>query len=125
MPPVAKPQLHLAKIYFPAIGCNWKEEVHEYWPLRVDRTSCAMRRFLAIFSALLIASVSIVVVIENRSFTTLSWALLLLIPMALAIGVGSHGRKREVSKILEGTSSDVGLGGNLENEIDPDDLPVL
>ena len=92
---------------------------------RVGRTSCAMRRILAIFSALLIASVSIIMVIENRSFTTLSWALLLLIPMALAIGVGSHGRKREVSKILEGTSSDVGLGGNLENEIDPDDLPVL
>jgi hypothetical protein len=45
--------------------------------------------------------------------------------MALAIGVGSHGRNREVSKILEGTSSDVGLEGNLENEIDPDDLPVL
>ena len=89
------------------------------------RTSCAMRRVLAIFSALLIASVSIVVVIENRSFTTLSWALLLLIPMALAIGVGSHGRNREVSKILERTSSDVGLEGNLENEIDPDDLPVL
>lgn len=92
---------------------------------RVGRTSCAMRRILAIFSALLIASVSIIVVIENRSFTTLSWALLLLIPMALAIGVGSHGRNREVSKILERTSSDVGLGGNLENEIDPDDLPVL
>ena len=92
---------------------------------RVGRTSCAMRRILAIFSALLIASVSIIVVIENRSFTTLSWALLLLIPMALAIGVGSHGRNREVSKILEGTSSDVSLGGNLENEIDPDDLPVL
>ena len=92
---------------------------------RGGRTSCAMRRILAIFSALLIASVSIVVVIENRSFTTLSWALLLLIPMALAIGVGSHGRNREVSKILERTSSDVGLGGNLENEIDPDDLPVL
>ena len=89
------------------------------------RTSCAMRRVLAIFSALLIASVSIVMVIENRSFTTLSWALLLLIPMALAIGVGSHGRNREVSKILERTSSDVGLEGNLENEIDPDDLPVL
>ena len=89
------------------------------------RTSCAMRRVLAIFSALLIASVSIVVVIENRSFTTLSWALLLLIPMALAIGVGSHGRNREVSKILERTSSDVGLEGNLENEIDPDELPVL
>ena len=92
---------------------------------RGGRTSCAMRRILAIFSALLIASVSIIVVIENRSFTTLSWALLLLIPMALAIGVGSHGRNREVSKILERTSSDVGLGGNLENEIDPDDLPVL
>ena len=92
---------------------------------RVGRTSCAMRRILAIFSALVITSVSIIVVIENRSFTTLSWALLLLIPMALAIGVGSHGRNREVSKILEGTSSDVGLGGNLENEIDPDDLPVL
>ena len=92
---------------------------------RGGRTSCAMRRILAIFSAFLIASVSIVVVIENRSFTTLSWALLLLIPMALAIGVGSHGRNREVSKILEGNSSDVGLEGNLENEIDPDDLPVL
>ena len=92
---------------------------------RGGRTSCAMRRILAIFSALLIASVSIVVVIENRSFTTLSWALLLLIPMALAIGVGSHGRNREVSKILEETSSDVGQEGNLENEIDPDDLPVL
>ena len=92
---------------------------------RGGRTSCAMRRVLAIFSALLIASVSIVVVIENRSFTTLSWALLLLIPMALAIGVGSHGRNREVSKILERTSSDVGLEGNLENEIDPDELPVL
>ena len=92
---------------------------------RVGRTSCAMRRILAIFSALLIASVSIIVVIENRSFTTLSWALLLLIPMALAIGVGSHGRNREVSEILDGTSSDVGLEGNLENEIDPDDLPVL
>ena len=92
---------------------------------RLGRTSCAMRRILAIFSALVIASVSIIVVIENRSFTTLSWALLLLIPMTLAIGVGSHGRIREVSKILEGTSSDVGLEGNLENEIDPDDLPVL
>ncbi len=92
---------------------------------RVGRTSCAMRRILAIFSALLIASVSIIVVIENRSFTTLSWALLLLIPMALAIGVGSHGRNREVSKILEGVSSDVGLEDYLENEIDPDDLPVL
>ncbi len=92
---------------------------------RVGRTSCAMRRILAIFTALLIASVSIIVVIENRSLTTLSWALLLLIPMALAIGVGSHGRNREVSEILDGTSSDVGLEGNLENEIDPDDLPVL
>ena len=92
---------------------------------RGGRTSCAMRRILAIFSAFLIATVSIVVVIENRSFTTLSWALLLLIPMALAIGVGSHGRNREVSKILEETSSDVGQEGNLENEIDPDDLPVL
>ena len=92
---------------------------------RKGRTSCAMRRILAIFSALLIVSLSIVVVIENRSFTTLSWALLLLIPMALAIGVGSHGRNREVSKILERTSSDVGLEGNLENEIDPDELPVL
>ena len=92
---------------------------------REGRTSGAMRRIFAIFSALLIASLSIVVVIENRSFTTLSWALLLLIPMALAIGVGSHGRNREVSKILEGTTSDVGRKGNLENEIDPDDLPVL
>ena len=92
---------------------------------REGRTSGAMRRICAIFSALLIASLSIVVVIENRSFTTLSWALLLLIPMALAIGVGSHGRNREVSKILEGTTSDVGRKGNLENEIDPDDLPVL
>ena len=82
---------------------------------RGGRTSFAMRRILAIFSALLIASVSIVVVIENRSFTTLSWALLLLIPMALAIGVGSHGRNREVSKILEGTSSDVSLEGNLKD----------
>ena len=92
---------------------------------REGRTSGAMRRIFAILSALLIASLSIVVVIENRSFTTLSWALLLLIPMALAIGVGSHGRNREVSKILEGTTSDVGRKGNLENEIDPDDLPVL
>ena len=92
---------------------------------REGRTSCAMRRIFAIFSALLIASLSIVVVIENRSFTTLSWALLLLIPMALAIGVGTHGRNREVTKILEGTTSDVGPKGNLENEIDPDDLPVL
>ena len=92
---------------------------------RDGRTSCAMRRIFAIFSALLIASLSIVMVIENRSFTTLSWALLLLIPMALAIGVGSHGRNREVSKILEEASSDVGLKGNLENEIEPDDLPVL
>lgn len=92
---------------------------------RGGRTSCAMRRVLAIFSALLIASVSIVVVIENRSFTTLSWALLLLIPMALAIGIGSHGRNREVSNILEGTPSDLGPRGNLENEIEPDDLPVL
>ena len=92
---------------------------------REGRTSCAMRRIFAIFSALLIVSLSIVVVIENRSFTTLSWALLLLIPMALAIGVGSHGRNREVSKIFEGTTSDVCPKGNLENEIDPDDLPVL
>ena len=92
---------------------------------REGRTSCAMRRILALFSALLIASISIVVVIENRSFTTLSWALLLLIPMALAIGVGSHGRNREVSKILDGTLSNVGPKGDHEKEIDPDDLPVL
>ncbi len=92
---------------------------------RDGRTSCAMRRILAIFSAILIASLSIIVVIENRSFTTLSWALLLLIPMALAIGVGSHGRNREVSKILDGTLSNVDPIGDHEKEIDPDDLPVL
>ncbi|MDA9696252.1 hypothetical protein N9U56_01990, partial [Euryarchaeota archaeon] len=58
----------------------------------VYRAACRMRRIFAILSALLIASLSMIVVIENRSFTTLSWGLLLVIPMALAVGVGSHGR---------------------------------
>ena len=30
MPPVANPQLHLAKMYFPAIGSMLEQEVHEY-----------------------------------------------------------------------------------------------
>ena len=92
---------------------------------RVGRTSCAMRRILAIFSALLIASLSMIVVIENRSFTTLSWGLLLVIPMALAVGVGSHGRSIEVPRFLGGPVSDVEPRKVQEQEIEPDDLPVL
>ena len=91
----------------------------------IYRTACRMRRIFAILSALLIASLSMIVVIENRSFTTLSWGLLLIIPMALAVGVGSHGRSKEVSIFLGGPVSDVEPRKVQEQEIEPDDLPVL
>ena len=92
---------------------------------QVYRTACTMRRILAIFSALLIASLSIIVVIENRSFTTLSWGLLLIIPLALAVGIGSHGRDIPVPSDLGGPVSDVNPKKVQEQEIEPDELPVL
>ena len=45
--------------------------------------------------------------------------------MALAVGVGSHGRSMEVPRFLGGPVSDVEPRKVQEQEIEPDDLPVL
>lgn len=83
-----------------------------------------LRRFSIIF-ALAITTISAFLVVNNGSTTTLSWALLLLVPITLSFGLGGNQNEETPRQISTTTSDTIGDFDLQESDIEPDDLPVL
>ena len=83
-----------------------------------------LRRFSIIF-ALVITTISAFLVVNNGSTTTLSWALLLLVPITLSFGLGGNQNEETPRQISTTTSDTIGDFDLQESDIEPDDLPVL
>ena len=86
-----------------------------------DRT----RRRLGVFIAFSAALSSLYIVFSNGSFTTSAWALMLTVPLFMAIGLSGSGMRAETK--FADLLPDYEEGGFSveEREVEPDDLPVL
>ena len=83
-----------------------------------------LRRFAIIF-ALAITTISAFLVVDNGSTTTLSWALLLLVPITLSFGLGDNRNEEGAPQYSTTTLYPNGDFDLQESDIEPDDLPVL
>ena len=83
-----------------------------------------LRRF-AIISALAQSIISAFLVVNNGSTTTLSWALLLLVPITLSFGLGGNPNEEESRQKSMTTLDSIEDFDFQESDIEPDDLPVL
>lgn len=83
-----------------------------------------LRRFSITF-ALAITTISAFLVVNNGSTTTLSWALLLLVPITLSFGLGGNRNEKASHQISMTTLDPIGDFDLQESDIEPDDLPVL
>ena len=86
-----------------------------------DRT----RRRLGVFIAFSAALSSLYIVFSNGSFTTSAWALMLTVPLSMAIGLSGSGirSRTEFPDPLPDYEEE---GFSVEDrDIEPDDLPVL
>ena len=83
-----------------------------------------LRRF-AIMIALAITTISAFLVVNNGSTTTLSWALLLLVPITLSFGLSGNRNEEAPRQISTTTLDPIGDFDLQESDIEPDDLPVL
>ena len=84
-----------------------------------------IRRRLGVFIASSAAVSSLYIVFSNGSFTTSAWALMLTVPLSMAIGLGGSGMRGEMKLISPLPDYEEGNFSVEEREIEPDDLPVL
>ena len=84
-----------------------------------------IRRRLGVLIASGAALSSLYIVLSNGSFTTYTWAMMLSVPLFLAIGLSSSGARREIRLVNEIPDYEEGRFSVNEGEIEPDDLPVL
>lgn len=84
-----------------------------------------IRRRFGVFIAFGAALSSLYTVFSNGSFTTSAWALMLTVPLFMAIGLSGSGMRVETG--FSDLLSDYEEGGFSveEREVEPDDLPVL
>ena len=84
-----------------------------------------IRRRLGVFIAFGAAVSSLYIVFSNGSFTTSAWALMLTVPLFMAIGLSGSGMREETE--FADLLPDYEEGGFSveEREVEPDDLPVL
>ena len=100
--------------------------------MSVDWDGCHMeegseriRRFFGVFIASGATLSSLYIVFTNGSFTTSAWALMLTVPLFLAIGLSGSwsGAGMEYSDPLPDYED--GIFSVEDREIEPDDLPIL
>ena len=84
-----------------------------------------IRRRFGVFIAFGAALSSLYIVFSNGSFTTSAWALMLTVPLFMAIGLSGSGMRAETE--FADLLPDYEEGGCSveEREVEPDDLPVL
>ena len=84
-----------------------------------------IRRRFGVFIAFGAALSSLYIVFSNGSFTTSAWALMLTVPLFMAIGLSGSGirAETELADLLpDYVEGDFSVE---EREVEPDDLPVL
>lgn len=84
-----------------------------------------IRRRLGVLIASGAALSSLYIVLNNGSFTTYAWAMMLSVPLFLAIGLSGSGARRDIRLVNEYPDYEEGRFSVNEGEIEPDDLPVL
>ena len=92
---------------------------------RMAMGSEQIRRRFGVFVASGAALSSLYIVFSNGFFTTSAWALMLTVPLSLAIGLSGSGMSEDVggvSPIPEYTDEQDTAE---ERTIEPDDLPIL
>ena len=84
-----------------------------------------MRRMLGVLIASGAALLSIYIVFSNGSFTTSAWALMLSVPLSLAIGLSGSGTEAGVEYVIPLPDDQQERSIVESREVEPDDLPVL
>tara|TARA_B100000614_G_scaffold246135_1_gene251851 strand:- start:2749 stop:3090 length:342 start_codon:yes stop_codon:yes gene_type:complete len=84
-----------------------------------------IRRFFGVFIASGAALSSLYIVFTNGSFTTSAWALMLTVPLSLAIGLSGSGSGADVEYVDPLPDYEDGIFSVEGREIEPDDLPIL
>jgi len=84
-----------------------------------------MRRMLGVLIASGAALLSIYIVFSNGSFTTSAWALMLSVPLSLAIGLSGSGAEAGVEYVIPLPDDQQERSIVESREVEPDDLPVL
>ena len=100
--------------------------------MSIDRGGCRMeggseliRRRLGVFIAFSAALSSLYIVFSNGSFTTSAWALMLTVPLSMAIGLSGSEMRLETGYVNTLPDYEERGFSAEEREIEPDDLPVL
>lgn len=92
---------------------------------RMEGGSERIRRRFGVLIAFGAALSSLYIVFSNGSFTTSAWALMLTVPLSMAIGLSGSGirSRTEFPDLLPDYEEE---GFSVEDrDIEPDDLPVL
>ena len=84
-----------------------------------------IRRRFGVFIAFSAALSSLYIVFSNGSFTTSAWALMLTVPLFMAIGLSGSGIRAETKFEDLLPDYEEGVFSVEEREVEPDDLPVL
>ena len=84
-----------------------------------------IRRRFGVFIAFGAALSSLYIVFSNGSFTTSAWALMLTVPLFMAIGLSGSGIRAETEFADLLPDYEEGSFSVEEREVEPDDLPVL
>ena len=92
---------------------------------RMGRGSEQIRRRFGVFIAFGAALSSLYIVFSNGSFTTSAWALMLTVPLSMAIGLSSSETVEKKEFVYPVHAYDEGRFSVGEQEIEPDDLPIL
>ena len=84
-----------------------------------------IRRRFGVFIAFSAALSSLYIVFSNGSFTTSAWALMLTVPLFMAIGLSGSGMRAETEFADLLPDYEEGDFSVEERDVEPDDLPVL
>lgn len=84
-----------------------------------------IRRRFGVFIAFGAALLSLYIVFSNGSFTTSAWALMLTVPLFMAIGLSGSGMRAETEFADLLPDYEEGDFSVEERDVEPDDLPVL
>ena len=89
------------------------------------RWSEQMRRRFGVLIASGAALLSLYIVFSNGSFTTSAWALMLSVPLSLAIGLSGSGVRSGLEYVVPLPDDQEEEAIVEAREVEPDDLPVL
>ena len=92
---------------------------------RMEGGSERIRRRFGVFIASGAALSSLYIVFSNGSFTTSAWALMLTVPLSMAIGLSGSEAGAEKKFVNPLPDYEEGRFSVEEREIEPDDLPIL